>query len=154
MCCNEPPPIPDYRPRSLFSSPSRGSSRPSGHSSFSRRERERERCGDAAVLHRIALPLRKSSQTREEGRGGEGKKRGPDPGRGPDISCAHANYSSTAQPCVHMVVHHYPHDTSLHRLVNRHLSRACFRVHSTRRAIARASVSEKPVSRFHDGVIR
>lgn len=29
----------------------------------------------------------------------------------PDISCAHANYSSTMQR-VHMVVHHYPHDTS------------------------------------------
>jgi len=62
---------------------------------------------------RIMRTFSKSSRTREEG---------PEPG--PDISCAHANYSSTMQPCVHMVVLHYPHDISPPSRKQAHIARA------------------------------
>lgn len=115
---------------------------PAGHSSCSSLSRPRlsrprspffffaERRGRAIVSSS------KSSRTREEG-----------PGSGPRHQlCAHANYSSTVQPCIHMVVHHYPHDTS--PLSRKQTHCACFRVHST--CLSHAAVFPKNGWLFND----
>ena len=96
MCCNELP-IPDYRPFFVpitLSSPAR---RPS----FSRRE--------------AIVSSSKSSRTREEASG---------PGPRHQL-CAHMQITvPRCNHAPHMVVHHYLHDTSLRRLVNRRIARA------------------------------
>jgi len=119
MCCNELP-IPDYRPFFVSITFVPGSS----FFLFVGRR------------GRAIVSSSKSSRTREEG---------PGPGLKHQL-CAYANYSSTMQPCAHMVVRHYLHDTSPSSRKQTH--RACFRVHST--CLSRMLLfSQKTVDRWY-----